>query len=69
MRTYGKLREKIKKVFGTMGAFAKAMGLDRSTISKKMNSIVPWDQPEMEKCCKLLGYSNDAIPELFFYDE
>ena len=69
MRTYGKLREKIKKEFGTNGAFADAMGLDRSTISKKLNSIVPWDGLEMEKCCKLLGYSNDAIPELFFYDE
>ena len=69
MRTYGKLREKIKKVFGTNSAFADAMELDRSTISKKMNSVVPWDQVEMERACDLLGLSKESIPEYFFYDE
>ena len=69
MRTYGKLREKIKNVFGTIGAFADALDLDRSTISKKLNSVVPWDQVEIEKCCKLLGIPADNIPEYFFYEE
>lgn len=69
MRTYGKLREKIKNVFGTIGAFADAMDLDRSTISKKLNSVVPWDQVEIEKGCKLLGIPADNIPEYFFYEE
>ena len=69
MRTYGKLREKIKNVFGTIGAFADALDLDRSTISKKLNSVVPWDQVEIEKSCKLLGIPADNIPEYFFYEE
>ncbi len=69
MRTYGKLREKIKNVFGTIGAFADAMGLDRSTISKKLNSVVPWDQVEMEKSCKILDLPTENIPDLFFYEE
>lgn len=69
MRTYGKLREKIRNVFGTIGAFADAMDLDRSTISKKLNSVVPWDQVEMEKSCELLGFTTDDIPEYFFYEE
>ena len=43
MRTYGKLREKIRNVFGTVGAFAAALNKDRSTVSKKLNGIVPWD--------------------------
>lgn len=69
MRTYGKLREKIRNVFGKQEVFADAMGLDRSTISKKLNSVVPWDQVEMEECCKLLGIPTDNIPEYFFYEE
>lgn len=69
MRTYGKLREKIRNVYGTIGAFADALGLDRSTISKKLNSVVPWDQVEMEESCKLLGIPVDNIPEYFFYEE
>jgi hypothetical protein len=69
MRTYGKLREKIKNVFGKQEAFAEAMGLDRSTISKKLNSVVPWDQVEIEECCKILDIPTDNIPEYFFYEE
>ena len=68
MRTYGKLREKIRNVFGTVGAFAVALGKDRSTISKKLNGLVPWDQVEMEESCKLLGISVENIPDYFFYE-
>lgn len=68
MRTYGKLREKIRAVFGTTGAFATALGKDRSTVSKKLNGAAAWDQPEMEKTCELLGIPKDNIPEYFFYD-
>ena len=69
MRTYGKLRERIRKVFGTVGAFAEAMNKDRSTISKKLNGIVPWDQVEIETACNLLGFPYEDIPEYFFYQE
>ena len=68
MRTYGKLREKIRNVFGTTGAFAVALGKDRSTVSKKLNGAVPWDQTEMEDTCELLGIPKDNIPEYFFYE-
>ena len=69
MRTYGKLREKIRNVFGTVGAFAGALNKDRSTVSKKLNGLVPWDQVEIEESCKLLSISRDNIPEYFFYEE
>lgn len=69
MRTYGKLREKIRNVFGTIGAFADALGVDRSTISKKLNSIVPWDQLEIEEACRLLSIPIENNHEYFFYDE
>lgn len=68
MRTYGKLREKIKKVFGTEGAFAIALNRDRSTVSKKLNGIVPWDQREIEECCKLLDIPIENNYEYFFYE-
>lgn len=68
MRTYGKLREKIRNVFGTVGAFASALNKDRSTVSKKLNGLVPWDQLEMEQSCELLGIAKEHIHEYFFYE-
>ena len=69
MRTYGKLREKAKNLYGGISAFADALGLDRSTVSKKMNSVTPWTQPEMEAVCNLLNIPYENIPEYFFYEE
>ena len=68
MRTYGKLREKIKAVFGTIGNFAAAMGKDRSTISNKLNGLSAWDQDEIEKACKLLGIQMSDVHDYFFYE-
>ena len=67
MRTYGKLRERIKAVFGTIGAFAKAMGKDRSTISNKLNGLAPWTQTEIEDACRLLNIAIEEVGEYFFY--
>lgn len=67
MRTYGKLRERIKAVFGTIGAFADAMGKDRSTISAKLNGLSPWTQTEIENACKLLHITIEEVGEYFFY--
>ena len=69
MRTYGALREKIKKVYGTIDSFSDAMRKNRSTISQKLNSLVSWTQDEIEKACGLLGIPTDEIPKYFFYDE
>lgn len=67
MRTYGKLREKIKAEFGTIGNFANAMNKDRSTMSNKLNGIVAWTNDEIESACKLLGIAITEVPEYFFY--
>lgn len=67
MRTYGKLREKIKSVFGTIGAFADALNKDRSTISNKLNGLSSWTQSEIEDACKLLSISMEEVSEYFFY--
>lgn len=65
-RTYGKLRELIKRNFGTMKAFAVAMDVNASTISKKLNGIVDWTSSEIERAATLLGIE-DQIQEYFFY--
>ena len=67
MRTYGKLREKIKAVFGTIGNFATAMNKDKSTISNKLNGLASWTNVEIETACKLLGIDISEVPEYFFY--
>ena len=67
MRTYGKLREKIKEKYGTIGAFATAMDKDRSTISNKLNGVVAWTHTEIEDACRLLEISMDEVGEYFFY--
>ena len=69
MRTYGILREKIRAKFGTIGAFAEAMGKDRSTMSQKLNGIVSWTQDEMELASDLLDFPLTDIPKYFFYGE
>lgn len=67
MRTYGRLREKIKEIFGTIGAFADAWHKDRSTVSNKLNGLTPWTAIDIEEVCKLLGISIEEVPEYFFY--
>ena len=69
MRTYGALRERIRTKFGTIGAFAEAMGKDRSTISQKLNGVAPWMDDEMELACELLDCPKTDIHKYFFYEE
>ena len=68
MRTYGRLREKIKAVFGTIGNFADAMNKDRSTISNKLNGLAAWTTDEIESSCKLLGIAMTEVSDYFFYE-
>ena len=68
MRTYGRLREKIKAQFGTIGNFATAMGKDRSTVSNKLNGLAAWTQDEIETTCKLLGIPMSEVHDYFFYE-
>ncbi len=67
MRTYGKLREAIRIKFGTIGKLADALGLDRSTLSNKINGITAWKQDDIEKACELLDIPLEEVHEYFFY--
>jgi hypothetical protein len=68
VRTYGKVRELIRTKFKTIDAFAKAMEMSRSALSKKLNGITAWSHSEIEKACILLGISISQVGEYFFYE-
>ena len=68
VRTYGRVREKIKQVFGTMERFAKAWGKTPSTVSKKFNGKLKITGDDIEEICKLVGIPVNQIDEHFFYD-
>ena len=67
MRTYGKLRETIKARFKTLGKFADALGMDRSTFSGRINGKTAWKNTEIESACKLLDIPMESVCEYFFY--
>ena len=67
MRKFGRLREKIKTVFGTQKAFADAMGMNVATLNAKLNSKVEWTLKEIEKAYILLDIPAESIQEYFFY--
>ena len=68
MRKYGKLRERIKVCFGTINAFATAMGMSRTSLSFKLNGLSAWSNIEIEKACGLLEIPISQVCEYFFYE-
>ena len=67
MRKFGRLREKIKLVFGTQKAFADAMGMNVATLNGKLNSKAVWTSSEIETACMLLDVSLENVNDYFFY--
>lgn len=65
---YSRLRGKIREVFGTEAAFAKALGMGRVSISQRLNNVLEFSSPEILKSCTLLGISSDEI-HLYFFAE
>lgn len=63
---YSKLRGKIKEVFGSENAFAKAMGKNPTTISAKLNNNSAWTHDEIIKACGLLGIAIEDAYKYFF---
>lgn len=67
MKTFGRLREKIKEKYSINEKFARAMGMDKSTLSLKLNEKNEWRHTEIEKACKLLDIPIEQVPDYFFY--
>lgn len=63
---YAKLRGLIREKYRTQGAFAEAMGMHPTTLSKKLAGLVDWTRQEIEKACELLGIPAEQIHAYFF---
>lgn len=64
--SYPKLRGRIREKFGTQDAFAKALGMDPSSLSSKLNGKTEWTRTEIEKACVLLEIPLDEAHLYFF---
>lgn len=69
MRTYGKLRERIREIFGTQKSFADSMDMNVSTLNSKLNGKADWTLPEIEKACHLLHIPLEDVKDYFFYEK
>jgi transcriptional regulator with XRE-family HTH domain len=63
---YRKLRGKIKEVFDTQQAFASALGISQTSLSKRLNNEWEWSQQEMGRALELLGVDQSEINAYFF---
>ena len=63
---YAKLRGRIREKFRTQGAFAKAMGMHSTTLSKKLSGQVDWTRQEIETACERLGIPHEQLHVYFF---
>lgn len=63
---YKKLKLKIKEVFNTQEAFAKAMDMSLSTLNQKLNGLTEWKTSEIAKACDLLHIPLDEAWLYFF---
>ena len=68
MRTYGKLRERIKLRYKTIGNFALVLQMSRSALSSKLNGLTAWTNTDIERVCKFLDIPITSVCEYFFYD-
>lgn len=68
MRRFGRLREKIKELFGNQKSFANAMEMGLCTLNFKLNGKAEWTLPEIEKACALLHISIEKVKDYFFYE-
>ena len=63
---YARLRGKIREIFGTQEAFAKAIGLSKSGVSMRLNGKVNWTAEEIERAKEALDFSAEEIGTYFF---
>lgn len=63
---YAKLRGRIVEMFHTQSAFAEAMGMDKATLSGKLNNRSQWSSDEIAKACELLNIPLSEAHLYFF---
>lgn len=64
--SYSKLKGRIREKFGTQDAFAKKLGISRTSLSLKLNNSSEFTQKEMLRSMKLLEFSRAEFDSYFF---
>ena len=67
MYDYSKLRGLIRENFGTLQAFANALGIGNSTLTSKLNNKTYFTQKEIQKSRKLLNLKTAAEVDRVFF--
>lgn len=63
---YSKLLGRIKTVFKTQEAFARAMDMSLVAVNQRLNNKTDWKPKEILKACDILNIGHDEIPDYFF---
>jgi hypothetical protein len=66
MYDYSKLRGRIREVYGTEGAFAKAIGKSGPTLSQIFSGKAEFWQSDIKTACTLLKIPPTKISDYFF---
>ena len=66
MYDYRKLRGLITEHYGTLGSFAKAIGMGTTTLNSRLNGYTFFDQAEIEKIAKKLDLDSKGVNDVFF---
>ena len=64
--SYAKLRGRIREIYGTQEAFAKAIGLSKVALSMRLNNKTDWSSREMVKAKEALKIKDSEIIAYFF---
>jgi hypothetical protein len=52
---YSELHGKIIGTYGTLANFAKALEINKNSVTNKLTGRTPWKEPEITKICTLLS--------------
>lgn len=63
---YSKLRGRIKEIYNTQNDFARALGIGKVSLSKRLNGKLDFTQSEISKSAELLKIPFESITEYFF---
>ena len=63
---YAKLRGRIKEIFGTQEAFAKAIGISSVSLSQRLNNALEFTQEEIFNSCEVLKIPLTDMMSYFF---
>ena len=66
--SYSRLRGRIRELYNTDLAFAKALKCSPAAISSKLNGKAGWSLSDMRKICELLNIEKSDIYDYFFDD-